>query len=59
MLPQDVDSDSPIDAGQSRGGQLLACASAVIECVEVPLLPQLTTHHVQEVVGEDSGHGEK
>lgn len=59
MLPQDVDSGSPIDAGQSRGGQLLACASAVVECVEVPLLPQLTTYHVQEVVGEGSSHGDE
>ena len=59
MLAQDVDPGSPINAGQSRDGQLLACASAVIECVEVSLCPQLTAHHVQEVVGEGSGHGDK
>ena len=59
MVPQDETPGSPINAGQSRDGQLLARASAVIECVEVSLFPQLTTHHVQEVVWERSGHGHK
>ena len=31
----------------------------MIECVEISLFPQLTTYHVQEVVGERSGHGHK
>ena len=57
--PQDVDPGLPINAGQRREGQLLACASAVIERVEVSLFPQLGTHHVQEVIGKSRGHGEK
>lgn len=55
----DGDPALPINAGQSRDGQLLACESAVIESVEISLFPQLPTHHVQEVVWERSSHCHK
>lgn len=42
----------PVDTCQSRDGELLPRASAVVESVEVPLLPELVTDHMEEIVGE-------